>query len=685
MSIPGEVDDCFAAVPLRWRSRCARVWKGVIGVSMAVAEVKGCCPLDCQDSCAWVARVDDGRVVAVRGAKDHPITRGALCAKVNDYEAKTYAVDRLLHPLIRTGEKGAGSFRRSSWEEALDLIATRFIEILETSGPEALLPHSFLGSMGVVQRRALLRLFHALGASRSVGSVCEQSGNAIAGDGHPIGFDPEEMPDAAFVLVWGSNALSTAHHSWHFTAEARKRNGARLVCIDPIRTRTARACDEHVPVRPGTDWMLAAGIGRYLLDHGSADVEYAERVAMDVEDYRRQVAPWTPERVADVCGINSATVVRLAEEFGRARPALIRAGIGLQQSVVGDALMRALSALSILGGHWQHRGGGLFVEAYPDLHDWAATRPDLVAGEPRELDMGRLADTLTDDELAPPVQGLMVWGANPATVQVDAARMRHGLSRPDLFTVVVDHFLTDTARYADVVLPSTTQLEHFDLQGAWGHQYITVNLPAIAPLGESRTHGDILRGLAFAMELEHPALHESDREIAASALPDDLSLEELTEAGWVKRPLPRFDGPPDGTRLALTDGPPPAPPSRPDGLLQLLTPKPHHFMNSTFANMERQRRAMKGPTVHLHPDDARRLALDDGAVVEVRNEGGAVRARLRVADEVIPGVAILPGKWWAQDVGGAGVNALTPARSSPGGQPAYNDTFVSVAAAPPAD
>lgn len=340
--------------------------------------------------------------------------------------------------------------------------------------------------------------------------------------------------------------------------------------------------------------------------------------------------------------------------------------------------MRALSALAIVGGHWRHRGGGLFIEAYPDMQDAVAGRPDLMPGSPRTLDMARLGQTLTDEDLDPPVKGLMVWGANPATVQTDGARVREGLSRDDLFTVVVEHFLTDTARYADVVLPSTTQLEHFDLQGAWGHHYITANLAAVDPLGQSRTHGDILRALASRMGLDHPALAESDQQIAASALPDDVTLNQLVEAGWVKYSPARFTIPASDARLVLADSEPPALPSRPDGHLQLLTPKPHHFLNSTFANMERQRRAMGGPMVYVHPDDAVRLGLKDGCYVEVRNDRGQVNAQLEVSDEVIPGVATLPGKWWSQDVGGAGPNGLTPASWTPGGEPAYNDTFVTI-------
>lgn len=638
-------------------------------------QVRGVCPLDCQDSCAWIARVEDGRVVRVTGDRDHPVTRGSLCAKVKDYETRTYAPDRLLHPLRRVGPKGSGTFRRVGWDEAIALIAERFRAIVDSDGGEALLPHSFLGSMGVVQRRSLMRLFHALGASRPVGSVCGNAGNVVAADGHALGFDPEDMAEARFALVWGANPLTTCHHNWHFIAEARRRHGARIVCIDPLRTRTARAADEHVVIRPGTDWALAAGLGRIVLTEGLGDRADAEARALDLDAYAAQVEPWTPERVSEVCGVEAATVARLAREYGGARPALLRAGIGVQQSAGGDAVVRALSALTIVAGHWRHRGGGLFIESYPDLPDARAARPDLVAGEPRSLDIARLGDVLTDPELDPPVRGLMVWGANPATVQTDAARVRAGLAREDLFTVVVEHFLTDTARYADVVLPSTTQLEHLDVQGSWGHHYISANLPAIAPLGEARTHGDIMRALAAALGLDDPALRETDEEIAASALPDGLTLAEVQASGWVKRsPAP---APARPVRLVLEA---PRLTEPPPGMLQLLTPKAHHLMNSSFANMPRHRSAMQEPTVELHPDDAAARGLDDGDRVEVRNASAAVQARLRLGDDTSAGVAVLVGKWWSADVGGAGVNGLAPAAWSPGGQPAYNETFVDVVA-----
>ncbi|WP_083441398.1 molybdopterin-dependent oxidoreductase [Nitriliruptor alkaliphilus] len=648
-----------------------------------VEQVRGCCPLDCQDSCSWVAHVEDGRVVRVSGAKDHPFTRGALCAKVNDYQTRTYAPDRLLTPLIRTGAKGAGGFREATWDEALGTVAERFTDIVATAGAEALLPHSFVGSMGVVQRRSLLRLFHVLGASRTTGSVCGQAWNALGADGFPLGFDPEEMADARFVLVWGANPLSTSHHTWHFTAEARKRHGARIVCIDPVRTRTAATADEHIAIRPGTDWALAAGMARVLFEEDLADLAYAEQVVADLDAYRAEVAGWTPDRVAEVCGIDAEVVAALAREFAAAEPAVLRAGIGVQQSEVGDAVVRALSALPILAGHWQHRGGGLYAESFPEFREAAAGRPDLIPGTPRKLDLARLGEVLTDEDLDPPVLGLMVWLANPATVQVDAARVRQGLAREELFTVVVEHVMTDTARYADVVLPSTTQLEHLDVQGSWGHHYVSANLPAVPPVGGTRSHGDIARALATRMGLDHPALHESDREIAAAALPAGLDLDHLLDAGWIKRSPARFHLPPDGRRLRLAAGDLPRIQAAPEtDRLQLLTPKPHHFLNSTFADAPRHRRAMQQPTVFVHPDDAAARGLEDDTDVEVAAGTNAVRARLAVSDTVVRGVAALPGKWWSADTGGGGINALVPARWSPRGQPAYNDTEVTITAAP---
>jgi len=644
--------------------------------------VKGCCPLDCQDTCSWVAHVADGRVVRVEGAREHPITRGALCAKVNDYQSRTYAPDRLLTPLRRVGAKGEGRFAPISWDEAIATIASRFSAIIAEHGAEALLPVNYLGSMGIVQRRALMRLFHALGASRFYGSICGAAGNVLEAEGHPRGFDPEEMVESRCILVWGANLLTTSHHHWHFIEEARRRHGAAIICIDPRRTRTAEKCDRHIAIRPGTDRFFAAGMARVMFDEGLVDADFANAHIADVAQLRAEVADWSPDRVADVCGVDVSDVVTTARTFGQARPATIRSGVAPQQTVGGEGFVRSLSALALLGGHWQRPGGGLFIEASPVLFEARAARPDLIPGTPRKLDLARLGETLTSPDLRPPIKGVMVFGTNPAVVQPDANRVRRGLSRDDLFSVVVEHFLTDTARFADIVLPSTTQLEHFDIVGAWGHHYISVNNPAVSPVGESKSHGEIMRLVAERMGLSHPALRESDEQIAASALPDGVDLEALKAAGWQKTfpPRPTFDAGAPAFRIAgftLGDA------SRSAGpMLQLLTPKSHYFLNSSFGNMPRHRRGMVRPTLEMHPSDARARGLDDGNRVTIANDRGTLHAHVHVTDAVRPGVVSLPGKWWGEPPDTSAVaNLLTPSAWSPGGQPAYNDTWVMVSAA----
>lgn len=646
-----------------------------VGTELTDRTVRGCCPLDCQDTCSWIAHVKDGRVVRVEGAKDHPITRGTLCAKVNDYQERTYAPDRLLYPLRRAGAKGEAAFERISWEDAFDLIAKSLRAVIATDGAEAILPVNYLGSMGVVQRRALMRVFHALGTSRFHGSVCGAAGNVLEAEGHPRGFDPEDLIEARFVFMWGSNLLSTAHHTWHFIEQARKRNGARIVAIDPIRTRTARACDEHVSLRPGTDAVLAAGLANVMFAEGLADIAFATQVAEDLDAYRASVEPWTPERVESVTDVPADVVVRLAREFAAARPAVIRCGVAPQQTAGGESVVRALSALAILGGHWQSPGGGLFIETGPVIDERAATRPDLLRRATRSLDLARLGEHLTSASLEPPIRALVVWNMNPAVTQPDAGAVRRGLAREDLFTIVLEHFMTDTARYADVILPSTTQLEHFDVNGSWGHHYISANEPAVAPLGQALSHGEIARRLAARLGLTHPALSESDEQIAASALPPEVTLDMIREHGFYKSSPGRPDFP---SKVRIADEVS-VPASAPEGRLQLLTPKSHYFLNSTFGNMPRQRGAMGHPTLEIHPRDAAARELADGDEAWLGNEGGSLRAWIRVTEAIHPGVVALAGKWWSiPEETSAIANLLTPAAWTPHGQPTYNDVFIEV-------
>jgi anaerobic selenocysteine-containing dehydrogenase len=647
---------------------------------MMSVSVTGCCPLDCQDSCAWIAHVEEGRVERVEGAKEHPITRGVLCAKVRDYEQRLNAPDRLLHPMRRTGAKGHGQFARVSWDEAIDEIADRFRRIIETHGPEALLPFHYLGSMGVVQRLALMRLFHAMGASLPTGGVCAVSASALMRQGYPIAVDPEAAVNAQLILLWGQNVLSTAHHQWHFIEEARRR-GARVIAIDPRTTRTARASDQHIRIIPGSDAVLAAAMARIMLSEGLADLEFAAKWSTDLDQYRAAVMEWTLPRAAMATGLAEEEIAALARAYATARPALIRAGIAPMQTSQGETFVRGLSALTIIGGHWRHDGGGLSILTIPALPEEQAARPDLVAGNPRSLDIAKLGAVLDRGTiLSPPVKGLMVWSANPAITQIDSGRVRRGLAREDLFTVVFDHFITDTGRYADIVLPATTQFEHFDLQGAWGHYYVSVNLPAIAPLGEARTGGDLMRALARRLGLDHPALQESDEQIAASALPSDWQLADLKKAGWRKL-APSTQGPAQRVQLL---GEPVAPlPALPAGTLRLLTPKSHYFLNSTFANMARQSQSQGTAAIEIHPDEASARSLVDGDIILVRNGSRSMEVALKVTPSIRPGLAVLEGKWWGgEEEFTAQMNRLTSSRWSPQGQPAYNETHITIERAP---
>ncbi len=645
---------------------------------VSVSEVVGCCPLDCQDTCSWVARVEDGHVTSVTGRRDHPFTRGVLCAKVNDFQTRTYANDRLLHPLRRTGPKGSGEFERIDWNEALDLIADRFLGVIKSDGPEALMPLYYLGTMGTMQRHSLRRIFTGLGASNIHGEVCGASMASLSQEGHPIGFDPEETADSRLIILWGVNMLATCHHHWQFVKQARQKHGARVIAIDPRRTQTARQCDQHIAIRPGTDAIFATSMAHVMLAEGIADLDYIKRTASDFEEYCEQAKAWPPERAAEVCGVEPETIINLAREFASADPAVIRTGVGPQQNIQGESYIRSLSALACLGGHWAKRGGGLIAETNPDYDDAAAAALHLAPANTRSIDLSSLGVSLSDRSLLPAIKGLMIWGMNPAVTIVDTNRVRQGLVREDLFTVAVEHFMTDTARFADVVLPSTTQLEHFDIVHPWGHHYISANNPAVDPVGEAKSHGEIMRLLAPRFGLTDPLFTETDEQIAAHALPAYVDIGELKDIGFVKASPPRPSPVDSEMKLKFTSDI--LEPPRTAGL-RLLSPKAHYFLNSTFANMPRQRQSEGNPVVQMNSRDAAESGLSDGQVVRVHNERGEFVSTLSVTDDIVAGAISVGGKWWSVPVETNVVaNMLSPSLWSPGGQPAYNDTFVTVEA-----
>jgi len=640
--------------------------------------IRGACPHDCPDTCAWEVTVRDGVAEKLVGVKEHPFTRGGLCAKVSHYLERTYSPDRLRRPLVRTGPKGAGEFAPVSWDEALARIAARLHAIVAAHGGEAVLPYSFAGTQGLVQGASIDRRFFArLGASRLERTICGQAAAAgqLEAAGTLVGLRPDDLAHSRFIVLWGTNTIVTNLHQWPIVQAARKA-GARVVVIDPLRTRTAAAADWHVRPLPGTDAALALGLMHVIVAEGLHDADYVERHTEGFERLRVELEAWPPARTAQVTGVPAEEVVALARAYATTRPAAIRRLIGIEHHREGARMVRTIACLPGLVGAWRDRGGGILGPTA-----WAAYSPldqATLAGpqaRTRSVNMVRLGHALT--ELEPPVHALVVYNSNPATIAPDSTKVMRGLAREDLFTVVLEHFLTDTARYADVVLPATTQVEHVDIVPSWGHTYITYNEPAIAPVGESLPNTEIFRRLARAMGYEDAAFDDSDEELARAAVEgaraplDTVDFERLREVGWAEADLPEDFRPfaeggfgtPSGRLRLWSDGLPPGfdPPPGDDEPLALMTAKSaHHFLNSTYANLPRHLAGEGEPLLDLHPDDAEVRGIADGDMVRVRNARGEVTARARVGDLVRRGVVALPSGWWAsRSPGGTATNALT--------------------------
>jgi anaerobic selenocysteine-containing dehydrogenase len=639
--------------------------------------IRGACPHDCPDTCAWEVTVRDGVAEKLVGVKEHPFTRGGLCAKVSHYLERTYSPDRLRHPLIRAGPKGQDAFRQATWDEALDLIADRLGAIVAEHGGEAVLPYSFAGTQGVVQGQSIDRRFFArLGASRLERTICGQAAAAgqLEGAGTLVGLRPQDIEHSRLILLWGTNTIVTNLHQWPIVQRAKKA-GAKVVVIDPLRTRTAAAADWHVRPLPGTDAALALGLMHVIVAEGLHDADYVERFTEGFERLQEELGDWAPDRAGAVTGVPAEEIVALAREYATTRPAAIRRLIGIEHHHEGARMVRTICCLPALTGAWRERGGGILGPTA-----WAAWSPldqDALSGPPpatRSVSMIRLGHAL--NELQPRVHALVVYNSNPATTAPDSTEVMRGLAREDLFTVVLEHFLTDTAAYADVVLPATTQVEHVDLVPSWGHTYVSYNEPAIAPVGESLPNTEIFRRLARAMGFDDPAFDATDEELARAAIEgarwplQDVDFDRLREVGWAEAALPDDFRPfaeggfrtPSGRFRLWSDDLPPGfdPPPGDEEPLALITAKSaHHFLNSTYANLPRHLAAEREPMLDLHPDDAAARGIEDGDVVRVHNARGAVFARARLGEVVGPGVVVLPSGWWASRSGGTSANALT--------------------------
>ncbi len=684
------------------------------------AKVKGVCPHDCPDTCAWEVSVKDGAAVSLVGERDHPFTRGLLCAKVAHYLERVYSPDRLLHPLRRKGPKGSGEFERVSWAEALDGIAARLRGIIDREGASAILPYSYLGTQGLIQCNSLsARFFARLGATRLERSICGGASGAglMSTNGTGAGMLPEQIVHSRLILLWGTNTVVTNLHLWPFIKQAHQK-GARLVVIDPLKTRTATEADWHIQPRPGTDAALALGMMHIIIEESLYDADYVRDHTTGFEALRGRAAEYPPERVAGITGLDVGAVIDLAHAYATTRPACIRTLVGMEHRAHGAMTFRTIGCLSALVGAWKDPGGGhLHMTSalhFTALNIPAVRMPQLEDASIRSVNMAQLGQALTT--LDPPIRALIVFNSNPAAIAPSQQRVLDGLRRDDLFTVVVEQFMTDTARHADYVLPATTQVEHLDLLWSWGHTYLALNRPAIAPLGEALPNNEFFRRLAAGLGFTDPYLFDSDEQLIRAALSgghswlEGITYERLWEQGWAPLNLP-----PDWKRFAAGgfptastkcefqsadlaakgfDGVPAYQPAResPQGdpalasryPLVLLTPKSElHFLNSSYANLPRQLRAAREPFLDIHPADAGARELSDGSKVRVFNDRGIVEVRARVGDRVRPGVVSLPSGWWASlSPGGTSANTLTAdGLSDWGGGGDFHDTLVEVAPA----
>ncbi|MFG2071122.1 molybdopterin-containing oxidoreductase family protein [Nonomuraea maritima] len=656
--------------------------------------VVGACPLDCPDGCSWVVTVEDGKAVKMRGNPDHPYTRGALCVKVNRYLEHTRADDRILYPMRRTGPKGSGQFERISWDEALDEISVRLRAIVDEHGGEAIWPYLGTGTLGYLQGCegvAGRRFWNVLGASKHWLNICSAAGSTGLRRtlGNAGGMDPENFALSKLILLWGTNTLTSGHHLWKFIQDARA-NGAYVVAIDPIRTRTADQTDEHLAIRPGTDAALALGLLNVVLAENAQDEEFLAAYTEGWEQFREEILSYPVERVAEITGIPAEAVHRLGTRLAHTRPTALRATHGLQRHAGGGTALRTIASIPGVTGDWRHPGGGVAYSTSDHVHLAIDTRDDLLARPVRTRVMTKIASQLDD------VKCLWVYAANPAGSSPDANAIRRQLARDDLFTVVVEQFPTDTVDYADIVLPATMQIEHYDLHAGYGHMYLAWNEPAVEPPGECLSTTETFRRLAAHMGLKEPSLYDSDLELAeqllASGHPsmEGITLDRLRKEGWVRMNYPKPFAPfaegfptPSG-RLRFPPAGQAYVPSHTASAdrsvypLTLITPASHMFLNTTFGNNPELRRRAKDPVVLVHPADAQARGLTDGQRVRVHNEGGEFLADVEISDRVAPGVVASPkGRWPKFSPGGANPNAVVAERDGDMGRgPAFHDNLV---------
>lgn len=686
--------------------------------------VRAACPHDCPDTCAMLVTVTDGVATAIKGDPDHPNTAGVLCTKVARYLERTYHPERLLYPMKRTGEKGEGKFQRISWDEALSTIAKQLKKIAERDS-RAILPYSYAGTMGVVQGESMaMRFFNRLGASKLDRTICSSAGGVGLKYtlGAKMGMDTEQYEHSRLILIWGGNPIASNLHFWMRAQEA-KRRGAILIAIDPYRSLTAEKCDHHIPVLPGTDAALALGLMHLLIRDDLLDHDYIEKYTLGYSLLKERVADWTPEKTAQTCGITPAQIDMIAQLYGqtakRGDPVAIRVNYGVQRARGGGMAVRNIACLPALVGAWRHPAGGVLLssgETYPK-QEQLLQRPDLMPKDrqqsSRTINMSTIGDDLlreTSPEFGPAIEALVVYNANPVAVAPESAKVAQGFARENLFTVVLEHFQTDTVDYADIVLPATTQLEHTDIHATYGHLYIVANSPAIAPLGEAKPNSEIFRLLAERMGFDDPCFRDSDDDLAAQAFDAThahaihFHWPRLKQDGWMKLSVP--DAPfahggfptPSGRcefyseqmkQHGLDPLPAYLPPyesaaSAPELAakypLAMISPPQRNFLNTTFVNVKSLRDTEGEPYLEIHPADADSRGINDGDMVRIFNDRGSMVAKAHVTANAREGLVVALSIWWKKlAYDGKNANELTSQRLTDMGRaPTFYDVLVQV-------
>lgn len=642
------------------------------------------CSLDCPDQCGLLVHKQNGKITKIEGDPKHPVTKGNICNKVRHMTERLYDPQRLQFPLKRVGPKGSGAFERTSWTEAIETITNKWKDLIEKKGPESILPYSFYGNMGILAAEGMdRRFFNRLGASRLDRTICNAAGSEgyAYTMGGSFGTDPEETIHTQLFIMWGINAVSTNMHQVTIAQAARK-NGAKIVVIDVHKNQTGRWADWFIPILPGTDSALALGLMHILYAENLVDEDFLKQYTVGDAQLREHVKDYDPNTVSAITGVSIEDIYKLARMYGQTSPSLIRIGNGLQHHDNGGMNVRTIACLPALTGQWLKKGGGAIKgnSGYLAFNTDAVQRPDLLQNkQTRVVNMNELGKTLLGEEQ--PISSLYVYSSNPAIVAPNVTKVRQGLMREDLFTVVHDLFLTETAMYADIVLPASSSFESTDFYTSYWHHYLQIQLPVIERYGEAKSNMEVFKLLAEEMGFTEPAFTDTEEDMIRQALNQEensflteMTYESLLEKQYIKANRTFFPNlPTPSGKIELfssrmeKQGYDPLPTYRPlvrdNDLPFLFIPGPNHnFLNSTFSTNDKHMKLEKEPKLHINSADAKALGIEENEIVRIFNDQGDCLIKAVIGNNVLPGVLITQGLWG--DASGANrlVNALTPDR-----------------------